>query len=521
MASRFLSLLFLLSLPFIGVGQTLIDRSLATDFKMNFQDAIQLADGSIVFAVTGSQFSGFDSTQSVLIKVDTALDVQWIKRYKGYNRDDFASLTLLADGNFLATGTIRTPALAPEGGAVYKLDPDGNVIWYQVYDDSFDDRVIAAFEQTDSTLILVDRKGVTNTPTKVIHASKLGGIISARTYSDSGQGLVVDEAASDGQGNYFLIGDRQNNNQPELVIMAFTDTVPNWTRAFNFGRAIFPTSAICDSSGNLIISASIEDTSTFLFTFNTVLMELDANTGALSWAQEIDQDLPYTNSVSDLKLTASKNILGSGSFGTDDGTSAWALEADRSGNLIWWKGYHQFDKQSFTSLLPVEDGRFLMAGGTDMEALIVMATDSGESSCSDTHFTPIVTALTPTFFAPSYDAEVPTLTTALPGYEVFDLPGSDSLICKRTLAGTTSLKGETSLLFQLYPNPAEDHVQFVWQAQSPAQLELHDVQGRILLQLSVQPDQSLTLDLSSYPKGMYLLQLQSAGQSVVEKLIRE
>ncbi|WP_353165289.1 T9SS type A sorting domain-containing protein [Empedobacter brevis] len=69
---------------------------------------------------------------------------------------------------------------------------------------------------------------------------------------------------------------------------------------------------------------------------------------------------------------------------------------------------------------------------------------------------------------------------------------------------------------QLYPNPASDKI-FV-KADNLNSVELYDLQGRkITFQLN--PDHSI--DVSSLPKGVYIVKLNINGQSITKKLIKK
>jgi uncharacterized repeat protein (TIGR01451 family) len=77
--------------------------------------------------------------------------------------------------------------------------------------------------------------------------------------------------------------------------------------------------------------------------------------------------------------------------------------------------------------------------------------------------------------------------------------------------------------FQLFPNPATDKVGIAlnesWS--EVTQVAVHDLQGRLVQQASIDPAQSrnIALDLQHLPSGVYLVECSNASQRLVRKLI--
>ncbi len=75
---------------------------------------------------------------------------------------------------------------------------------------------------------------------------------------------------------------------------------------------------------------------------------------------------------------------------------------------------------------------------------------------------------------------------------------------------------ESQMGVSMYPNPTSGLL-FVSKTQSGlAQVELLDLNGKTLQQQAM--EQSLTLDLSVYPKGLYMLKIQMNGLSLIERI---
>jgi hypothetical protein len=80
---------------------------------------------------------------------------------------------------------------------------------------------------------------------------------------------------------------------------------------------------------------------------------------------------------------------------------------------------------------------------------------------------------------------------------------------------TASLE-ESALGFSMYPNPTATFLNISKMASGLAALQLMDLNGKIVKEQSF--DEPIQLDLSSYPKGMYLIQIQLNGIKIVERI---
>lgn len=77
--------------------------------------------------------------------------------------------------------------------------------------------------------------------------------------------------------------------------------------------------------------------------------------------------------------------------------------------------------------------------------------------------------------------------------------------------------------FNVFPNPTNDIVNIKIEGSNNliTGLQLNDILGRTLVNQIVDNESSMTLDLSSYPKGMYLLSVIIDGNKRTKKIIRE
>ncbi len=111
------------------------------------------------------------------------------------------------------------------------------------------------------------------------------------------------------------------------------------------------------------------------------------------------------------------------------------------------------------------------------------------------------------------------------GIIYYQLSQTDLNGLTENLATISLQRGERSLLIeQIYPVPAEQqiHIQFQNPAEGNLQLEVINIHGQTILQSSLQTQSGLnevTLDVSDWMSGIYVLKLEQNGTQIVSKVV--
>ncbi len=72
---------------------------------------------------------------------------------------------------------------------------------------------------------------------------------------------------------------------------------------------------------------------------------------------------------------------------------------------------------------------------------------------------------------------------------------------------------DAAILFSVYPNPAKDFITIQLHDQSSVYVTISDIQGRVLMNRNIQSRKSVSMDISSLPKGNYVLSV-TAGTNI-------
>ena len=87
------------------------------------------------------------------------------------------------------------------------------------------------------------------------------------------------------------------------------------------------------------------------------------------------------------------------------------------------------------------------------------------------------------------------------------------------LNGYAGLNETSANSVVMYPNPATDQVQLSWTSETPEQLKLTDLSGKIVIEMNQLSNQNVLLDVSSLAPGVYILTANFGTNQHVSKLI--
>ncbi|MEO1450323.1 MAG: hypothetical protein AAFV07_12395 [Bacteroidota bacterium] len=445
---------FLFCLIGSAQAQPLFESEFSYSQSFGFRTGVPLPDGGWMMV---ANWQTFDSTGAMLVRLDSALQVAWSKRFRYLRRDDFGTITALSDGNFMVGGAMRQNFTLEEGGALYKVDIDGNLIWSKFYDGVFDDRVLAIFEQADSTLMVFVRYGVTNRATRILHLTADGDIISERhfhTDANNSYGVRAEGVTSNGRGKYFLSGRGFNADSSEffLFVCALTDQGMEWYRQFDFERTVVSSNDLqFTDDHHIVISGNINDSVTN--GTNTLLLKMDT-LGNTIWAKEYGLPDQFGEFVGNIGLAADGDLLISGWANNAIFRDMYLAKITPNGIPQWVRTY---PGQGLGPVIP-RDNRLFLIASKNSNAYLLYTTADGESFCEDSlrstllefPLEPSIIFLTPGEEAPGLTAMVPvTVITA------------DSVMSSLACSGVLRINQLTPQPLRIYPNPATTNIDIV------------------------------------------------------------
>lgn len=511
-----------LSISFsVSVAQPLLEKVLSNEIKLALSDGVRFDDGSWMFSAYAYSVTPGDSAMAMVIKTDSTFSPLWAKRFEYLRRDDFSCITPLADGNVLVGGAMRQEFSLDYGGSILKLDTAGNMIWHLMYDDKFGDRVLDVFEQADSSLMIFIREGVTNRPTKIVHADKDGSILSQRAYTidSTSFGLLANNVVADENEQYYFSGSVFIQGTQELFVCGVNASNLLWYKRFRFDdRSVGSFSSTYNPADqSIILGGTITDTVGIFV--NIWLAKIDL-LGNVKWAKEYGQDLGFTESVSLIKPLDNGDFMMFGRVFDDQGSEGFAMKLDSLGNKIWERAYNPISPSlGIGDVFSLPDGRMVINANSGEKVYLLTTSIDGEVACSNSEVSFNVADLALTDMTYALSVDDPGIVEVIPPLEVTDVLVQDSLLC----AGSVSIEAFPTRSLEVYPNPAQDRLTVVLPVGIDQAVEctIVDAFGRIMSPKMVgRSGTEIIIDVTDLAAGVYWLQLSVDGENVARTFVR-
>ncbi|HYV90132.1 MAG TPA: T9SS type A sorting domain-containing protein [Chitinophagales bacterium] len=421
----------------------------------------QTEDGYILSGETGSNDGDIvgnhgGGADAWILKIDTSGLVQWSKCFGGSQADVASDIQICPNGDFIFVGF----AQSTDGdltsnflhGAtdtwVVKLDSLGDIIWSQLYGGTGFDQGTAIYKTKDNGYIIssVTTEGNGDVSNSNYHNSSdywlfkidsIGMIEWSKCFGGNAQDSPSSVMQTD-DGGYIIDGSSQSDDG---------DVTNHHGSSVYYDYWIVKT----DSAGNLIWQKSLGGTVHDIC--NSITLSADSGLLLIGYTSSSDGDVTYNHSIY---------------------PDAWIVKLDNSGTLQWQSVYGGSDIDEATSLIQLNDGSYVFAGGS---------------------------------FSNDYDL---SLNQGLFDYWIVKLSAA-------TLV--TNVISDTNYL--IFPNPSSGIIFFNNRDNLSGIIEVTDALGKIIYFNSYTPSEKRVINLSDYPRGIYFLRIENNNTFSIEKIILE
>jgi hypothetical protein len=210
-----------------------------------------LNGGYVVAGNANIQFGQTNYVAGIVFYSDSSGLNHWEKAYSSFdNTFSFETIAQLSDSGFIAGGNMFNPMTNQLGGALLKLDHQGNEIWKKsISDGSGADIVVTdLLIETDSSFLLVAKKTVNSDGNFIIRMDTSGNILWQNSFEMPGNDkieLISLKQASDK--SLFIVGTHMSNNIPSGLLMRL-DSLGNvlWVKKNTYPNSRF-TDLLIDS----------------------------------------------------------------------------------------------------------------------------------------------------------------------------------------------------------------------------------------------------------------------------------
>jgi hypothetical protein len=304
------------------IPETLWNQTFSSSRNLDCNAIQQTSDGGYVLGGTVQTYTGFSTTDMLLIKINDAGEIQWQRNFGGPGAEECLSLVITTDGGYALGGWSSYDNLVPY---LVKTDSLGNLQWEHTYG-TFYSQCKSVQQTSDGGFILGGWKGPGWDDMYLIKTDPQGIMQWQRGYG----GPYVDGCYSVCQtidGGYILAGQYGIVNVNAYCWLVKTDPVGNqqWEQRFGGGQTDKFYSVLQTDDGGYIAGGVTQppgpDTQMFL-------VKTDSS-GNLIWENSFDANENWEDICYTVLRTPDKGFLLSGlsQLGT--------VKTDSSGNQLW------------------------------------------------------------------------------------------------------------------------------------------------------------------------------------------
>lgn len=451
-----------------SIAQTTFQKLIGGAGTDSGRDVEFTADGGyMIVGHTTTNSNGF--ADMYVIKTDAFGDTLWTKKIGGSGVEGGYTVQRISDGNYILSGFTTSYGAGGQDAFLVKIDPNGNTAWEKSYGGSGADRIEAAYENPDGTIIAVgasDSDGTnsqfflikTTSAGDTIWTRKIGG--SAFEYgnmvkptSDGGY-IIVGQTFSygAGSGDYYMVKTDGNG-----------DTT--WTKTFGGANLDEAKNVRQTADGGYIITGDAE--MIFAGDQDIYIVKTDAN-GNISWTKTYrgnDKDISKM-----IEQTPDGGYIVAGitrSFGQSGPPDWWVLKTNSTGDTLWTRMYGGSSNEHLYAIKPEPGGSYIAVGhsasyGNNEQVYLMKLNSQGDAP-----------------------------------------------------AGSVEYEHE---IFTLFPNPSEGLLYVQMKTKNASVMKILDVSGRVISTVNIEG--KATLDISAFPDGLYFCEILHKNKRSVIKVIK-
>ena len=516
---------------YYGANTSLLEEAKTLVVDNNENVFVQgLVDGSVAFE-NGTFIPG----ESFLAKYDSCGTLLWVKDIQAYGRL-FSTMKIDNQGNPMLLSTTATGTT--DSDISYHLTKfsgsTGNVIWSNSIEQwkcfitpSFDinmntnDVYLAAnvskysrIKQANGTYVINYTAPVQTT----IYPKDQAFLIR---FNSSGMAIWSDKLIAYGGNAHLLDVVVAENTNRVFVLGSASDN------SFSVGNIVF------NSNSSLSLSPTVSSGEMFITAYNFAGNAVFANLYPVSMPPHLAAQIEFSNTDNQIYVANADyqlhlfDINGTALTSVNMSTKVGLMHFDQAANRLIAGG-------SATNVTSIQTGVIKInkyAGANQVWSYVKNALPA-KATISAVYASPVSDRIY--FTGMFWDGDFPFNSSDV----MLNAGGKDAYVARITDQGSsatyktasTPLTTDETLpavangmeSFSVFPNPSDGifHVMMDANQESNAQIEVYDYSGKLILQ-QVSSSSQFTVDLSTQPKGIFLLLVKKSGVVYTERIVRQ
>lgn len=478
--------------------------------------------GNITIANSTNSFADF-----YIVKYDANGTVQWGRSAGGMNTESGTGICTDPQGNVIVCGYFLSPTInigttTLTNTAQYladifivKYDPSGTVIWSQGMGGNADDKALT---------IAADSRGYAYLGGSFKSASIMFGNIAVNNVNAGYEDIFLAKFSPSGQ---ITRANNYGGSSPESIASIAIDRKDNVYLGGSFSSfSIDFGSGSISSSGNYdVFVVKLDSQGTCLWTRNAGTSALDVGlgiavdqssncfiTGYFRGATISFGNITLTNSGTNtydeflVKYDSFGNVLWAKNASCSKDDIGYSLAVDAAGN-VFQVGSYNSAPITFGTITQINRGSDdLFITKYDASGNVLSVKTSGGAN-NDDALSIAVYQNSDLFITGSYNSSSLAL-----GNDTLSNSNTFQMFVTRLRSNTLGLPASVSNeLCNIYPNPCNGIIHLTFNENSASQVQVFNMQGKLLNEFGTNNLTTFEMDLSSYPSGIYIISLFNNG----------
>ena len=474
--------------------------------------------GGLTICFEAGDHSGPSGSDIALVSFNDQGDTLWTRTYGRSFDETCFHLLVTIDGGYLLTGSTTTSAtdFPPENIYLIRTDSVGDTLWTRSYAHFIRNTGWSAFECDDGGFVVVGSSDqwINYGGLYIIKIDTQGNLLWSKFYDyffppDFESTVSVRCATQASNGDFFVAGSLIGSSE---AFLAKFDSDGNllWARETDSIQYIEQLESTPD--GGLIISGS--------YNANPLLVRLDS-VGLPIWSKAYD-GVAYGGVIASIQTSdGGLAVVAQTIDWAPESSDVYFLKTDSEGEVLFSRTFGDTLWDAGRGIVEADDGGYFIVAfttsfGFGFPMAVIKTHSSGNTDCHQHNDTTVAVDVQLTWdtmelqLYPSVTEQYPSACSIRSGTTVLDL-------CS---VGVNEAS-PSSIAIHVFPNPTRGgFIVSIASGHAGSEIGVFNALGeRVYSAKVLQPE--TRIDLTPFPRGMYLVKVSTGRSAVVEKVVLE
>ncbi len=263
-----------------STGDTLWTRTIGETGTYLDEAANVCATSDSGFIICGHTYSFGNDAEMLLIKLNSGGNTEWSRIYGGVGADKALCVMQTADGGYIVGGSSTTNGNGVDDAAVLRLDTAGNILWSKRFGDNGPDRIQAILQLPDGGFLIAGNTAVNSFRIFLMRTDSVGDTLWVKHYASQSISAYSVEFTTDG--GLIFAGSINFSNPSGILFKTDSLGTVQWSKYYGGnGFDAFYSGRQTSDGGYIALGA----TSSFGFGNNDMLLVRTDSIGDVQWSR--------------------------------------------------------------------------------------------------------------------------------------------------------------------------------------------------------------------------------------------